>query len=708
MEVVDLPFAEREAWLDAHCPDPEMRRQVEALLAQYDERPTLLRGPGLPEGFDPDVLIGLPELPAATRVEEFEVIRLLGRGGMGVVYLARDTKLDRLVALKLVPRLMLPVAEGGPMHEARVAARLDHPGIVRVHRIGVDEGFAYIAMEYVEGPTLASMLKDRDAPFPVAEAIDIAIAVADALEHAHRREVVHRDVKPGNVLLDGGRIPRLTDFGIARDLAEPAREITRRVAGTLAYMSPEQARAIEIPVEAPSDVYSLGVVLYELLTNDVPYKADTAADLIRRMEDGPPRRIRSLARSVSKDLETVVHTALERDPRLRYQSAAAFAAELRAVSSGRPILARPPSLARRTRIWVRSHTTETLAASLLLAFGVIAMLIVQAVGAARRGSVPVIVTTDAPDAVGWIQRIGDDLEAEPPSRWKLGESGQRLAPGVFVLAVVAGDRFAETTVYVKALDESVDVHVPLSRDRRTPENMILIAGGDYPMGIEPKPGTENEVDLLLRPAVVRVEPFLIDAYEVTNAEYLEFVEATGTEAPWQWPDGGPETWPEGFASRPVVGVSQADAEAFARFHGKRLPSAREWAAAARGPDGWFWPWGPDAAAGPKPTEDMLRRKDDFQPDAQAAMYLEFTHPVDDRPQFATPRGVHGIYGNVREYTRDRLAGRPVVRGAWWGVDPAHVDLTGYVSPPVDSTSWRRGFRCARSVQPLFRYGGTSS
>jgi serine/threonine-protein kinase len=277
-------------------------------------------------------------LSVETVAGRYEVERMLGRGGMATVYLARDDALQRPVALKV---LADGLRDDDPfrrrfLREARLAARLSHPNVVRVYDVGEADGRPYIVMEYVPGETVADLLARRGRVVP-AEAVEIAAQACEGLQHAHDHGLVHRDVKPQNLLVREDGCVKLADLGIAR--AAESTHLTQHgtILGTAAYLSPEQAAGEEVTPAA--DVYSLGAVLYELLTGRPPYQLSSLAELAERQAAGEIVPPRDLQPGVPERLEAVVMRCLARDPRFRPGSAAEVAAELRAALDER----RPPT-----------------------------------------------------------------------------------------------------------------------------------------------------------------------------------------------------------------------------------------------------------------------------------------------------------------------------------------------------------------------------
>ncbi|MCA9319205.1 MAG: serine/threonine protein kinase, partial [Planctomycetes bacterium] len=345
------------------------------------------------------------------RLGEFQLLEVIGGGGMGVVYRAEQVGLGRPVALKVIRPELLHVAAARERfrREALAVARLQHPGIVPIHTVGEDGGVPYLAMELVDGRPLSTVLHDlasrddrsarssRDLFRPdgtesgstsdanassrsagpatwVTACVALVRQIAEALEHAHTRGVAHRDVKPSNVMITGSGRALLLDFGLARETSMSRMTRTGSRPGSLPYMAPERLLAADDSVidECLADVYSLGVTLYEMLTLELPFTARNPDLLVKRVLEGKAPRLRGVVPGADWDLENIVQTAMEPDMSRRYQTAGDFARDLGNLLAGRPVEARRSGIIRRSARWVRRRPAGAAAVFFaVLALGVV-------------------------------------------------------------------------------------------------------------------------------------------------------------------------------------------------------------------------------------------------------------------------------------------------------------------------------------------------
>ena len=299
-------------------------------------------------------LNGAPPIKMLGDFGDYELLNEIGRGGQGVVYRAHQKSLNRIVALKVIG--LGPWATEAHLkrfrREAEAAASLDHPFIVPIHEVGERDGCCYFSMNFVEGGQLDEVV--RGAPMSIRQAAELIAKVARTVHYAHEHGILHRDIKPGNVLLDTKGEPHLTDFGLAR-LVEAESTVTRTldVMGTPSYMAPEQAAGNNAAVSKATDVYGLGAVLYELLTGHPPFAGGTTFETVRLVLDTEPRPPRLLNPKVDRDLSTICLKCLEKDPKRRYSSALALAEDLEHWLKHEPIRAKRSGFFTHTRKWMR-------------------------------------------------------------------------------------------------------------------------------------------------------------------------------------------------------------------------------------------------------------------------------------------------------------------------------------------------------------------
>ncbi len=288
----------------------------------------------------------------------YELIEELARGGMGIVYRARQTQINRWVAMKVLAagQFASPDFVQRFRTETEAAASLDHPNIIPIYEVGENDGLPFFSMKLVEGGSLAKWIAESQPPISTRQATAIVSKLARAVHYAHQRGILHRDIKPGNVLIDADGEPHLTDFGLAK-LIEKDSTLTRTMAmlGTPSYMSPEQARGEAKQLTTGVDVYGLGAVFYELLAGTPPFAGGTTVETVRLVLEQDPRRPSALRPNVDRDLETICLKCLEKDPDRRYLSADSLAADLDRWREHKPILARPVSPLERFAKWIRRH-----------------------------------------------------------------------------------------------------------------------------------------------------------------------------------------------------------------------------------------------------------------------------------------------------------------------------------------------------------------
>ena len=443
---------DRVGLLEAH---PALATQLEACLAGIE---FIHRATGSPA-------------PEPSALGEFRIIREIGRGGMGVVYEAEQTSLHRRVALKVLRLGVVadPEAMQRFRREAETVARLHHTNIVPIFAVGCEHGVHYYAMQFIEGKSLAQVLAEsvRSGELPLHD--DVArwgLQAAEALSHSHQRGVIHRDVKPSNLLLDAEGVLWLTDFGLAKRADEVTLTVRGALLGTPRYMSPEQAESLERPIDHRTDLYSLGASLYELATGQPVFDSPAPHAVIAQILTEEPAKPRRLRPSLPRDLETIILTCLAKDPSERYQTAQALAADLRAVLERRPIKARRLRATERVVRFVRSRRKVLgagaigVAATVLLLVG--ATLAWRSYSEWRLGRV--VFTNDGPPLSAQVlSESGNELAGEPID--VVGRSAVSLPEGDYRLRVTGHGRLGRTYRFAVNRGEALTYALSLDEGR---------------------------------------------------------------------------------------------------------------------------------------------------------------------------------------------------------------------------------------------------
>jgi serine/threonine protein kinase len=338
-------------------------------------------------------------------VNQYVLAGMLGQGGMGQVWKAWDTKLTRWTALKFLT-LTDPASQKRFEREAKLAARLRHPNICAIYEVGEDKGRHFIAMEFVDGVALGK------ANLNLRQASEVIAKIARALEEAHKEGVIHRDLKPDNLMITKGGRPYVMDFGLAKTVeAESSLSVSGDIMGTPAFMSPEQARGEVDTIDGRADVYSLGATLYALLTGEKPFQGRTSMEIVIRVlnqEPAPPSRLKP---EVTPALDAVVLKAMEKDPERRYQTAAEFADDLNRFLANQDVLARPPSFSRRALGRLKRNAWPAFVGAVFLVAGVGGFLILG------RGKTP-----ENSANMQWLAMFRTERRPLEYREWKAGDT----------------------------------------------------------------------------------------------------------------------------------------------------------------------------------------------------------------------------------------------------------------------------------------------
>jgi eukaryotic-like serine/threonine-protein kinase len=693
--------------------------------------------------FDGDILDSEVEDPLLGCVLDgkYRLEEKLGEGGMGTVYRAKHVLIDNDLAVKVLHSSLVADrhAVARFQREAMAAARIKHPNAVGVSDFGITElddkrsgQIVYIVMELFVGESLRDLI-EQAGPLPVERAVLIIRQVCMALDAAHRNGIIHRDVKPDNIVIEKngqGEVVKVLDFGIAKLKDGPTGEnhgrLTRQgvIIGSPHYLSPEQCQNSEL--DARSDIYSLGIVLYEMLTGDVPFKAPTPIAVAMMHTTDQPVPIREKRPDLPEVIGDVVMRALEKLPENRQQSAMQLAFDLENASLEADLSVKPlpgttasftlssdaqDNQARQTAAKAAKGTSslppETIPSALQSNNGIVnsasSSSAVSEKAFSRSNTTDSITPEQPAEQTSFSQEqfssgshnISGTSSLSNVNLFQLDQLDQpakgsknipliAAAAGILIIALVAISYlfiFDQTTSSPPAANSTVD---PTAE---APAGMLYIKGGSFKMGRnrgEKYDGPEHDVV---------VGSFYIDKTEVTNEEYKKFIDANKVAPPKDWKNN---SFPAGAALKPVTGVDWTEAAAYAKWAGKRLPTEAEWEYAARGTDGRSYPWGDEWVEGA-----ALSRETGSDGPFIAGMLTKG----------ASPYGVLDMAGNVWEWTADtfysypgnkesvesRLKGLKIIRGGSFKSEKKL--LTTYLRNMVEPTfkDVALGFRCAKSA-----------
>jgi len=621
-------------------------------------------------------------------IDRYKILSLIGMGGMATVYKAFDTRLERDVAIKVIRREAFTSEDMDMLlkrfeREAKSLAGLSHPNIVGVMDFGEFEGSPYLVMEYVPGGTLKNWLGE---PIPWRGAIQMVLPIARALEYVHARGIINRDVKPSNILMTESGQPMLTDFGLIKAFGEKDKEATSLTSsgmslGTPDYMAPEQWTG-ETTVQ--SDLYSLGVVLYEMITGHRPYVADTPAGVLLKQANEPLPLPKSYIPNLPQDVESVLLRALAKEPVNRYPDMTTFISEMQSLLDGRAVSASTINTDR-LRAQMTGHAINTksplqrrkwiLPAALTMGFGAIAVV-----------------------AAGyWYMNSNINMFAAPPTPTQQVIPSPTVVPPSPTAIPPTETALPEATPTDVPAPTEISLPAEIKDTKNIP--MVLIPAGEFTMG------NDDTGDAISRPAhQVYVEAFYIDKYEVTNEMYDACSYAVECRKPLQPGSVTRSTYFSNpvFANYPVIYVDWKMANAYCAWRGARLPTEAEWEKAARGTDERIYPW---------------------QGDELDCSYTNYancvgdTTPVDQHEKGQSPYGVYGMAGNVWEWTNSLstlypydptdgredpdVFGKRVVRGGSWhpsfGGNSGNVRVDTRAALDPGYYGAYVGIRCARSI-----------
>lgn len=643
------------------------------------------------------------------QIGHFELLDNVGTGQFGSVWRARDTRLNRIVAIK-IPRAdeLDEHRRGLFLREARAAAALDHPHIVHVYEVGEDRDSIFIASQFIDGVTLRSRLASQ--PYSPHATAALLATVCRAIHHAHEAGVIHRDLKPSNILIDVDGQPHISDFGMAKqENSEVTLTLSGQILGTPAYMSPEQARGDSSRSDRRSDVYSLGVILYEMLTGQRPFDGSSTM-LLLQIQSQDPRAPRSINQEIPRDLETICLKALSKAPERRFATALEMAEDLERFGKGEPILARRVGSIERTFRRLRRNLTMT-ALVLITLCSSVGAVVLTVFGSPSPSIVrtPIRFETVPPGAQVCVFKLSELTgEPDPDQRTEARERTPfdwDLTPGDYLVVAKLDDgRFHEVYRYVPPdvtqLSEGNYPHRTWTPDGdRAVLTKIVIPEADAFDEMASFTGSEEFTvgvagSTIIPQHVRRVPPFRLETREVTFGEFLKvnrghLPAATMTRG---------EVPTDEF---PITGLFYDEAIKYAEWTGRRLPSEWEYEFAATRGGTQRFPWGNQPLA-----ED-------------AWQYRPAGEPAVDHTETEPP--VYGLFSNVSEFVDSAFAPYPtsafrnvplellgsgrsvgIRGGSPNAAQQADRDRDGARFRTADTrkvVSYDIGFRCARSEKP---------
>ncbi len=670
--------------------------------------------------------------PGTIIAERYKIIEEIGRGGMGIVYKAEDTRLKRTVALKFLPTEFArhEHAKERFIREAQAAAALDHPNICTVHEIDEAEGKTFISMAFIQGLSLRKRIEM--GPLDSDEVLEFALQIIEGLEEAHAKGIIHRDIKSANIMVTEKGQAKIMDFGLAKVTGDPLMTQEGAAIGTVAYMSPEQARGE--PVDFRSDIWSFGVVLYEMLTGHLPFQGKDEASFLYAIVHEQPKSPKDINPEIPDEWQKIIDFALAKKLESRYQSASEVLKDLRQYQK---IVKAPKVGITDFRSFLRFIKKPKIAIPIIF----VALLICTGAALlfnrfakmrwARNEALPEIIKLieheDYLDAFKLAERAENYipeypllLELWPKMSVEMSVLSEPDGANIFFKSYADVERawelFGQTPFQGKRLPigyyrwkiekEGYETIARAHQSRTQTIKYRLNGVGSIPVGMTQVPmGAISSLVILSvgQTKPVAVNGFLIDRFEVSNRQFKDFIDNGGYKKPEYWKhefikDGqvlswekamaefrdvtgmsGPAAWelgsfPEGEDDHPVRGMSWYEAAAYAEFVGKQLPTIYHWIRAS----GWN----------------------------QASHFIPLSNYNGTNPaacgkyQGLSPFGAYDMAGNVREWCWNESDGLRYIMGGAWN-EPTYAFQIPEIKPPFDRSA-TNGFRCMKSLseEPL--------